>query len=45
MNKGFAEEQESNHTNQLIDEEKISDISWKIIFGRKEHVTNIRLTR
>lgn len=44
MNKGFAEEQESNHTNQSIDKEKISDISRMIIFGRKEHVTNIRLT-
>ena len=40
---GFAEEQESNRTNHLIDEEKISNISRKIISERSEHVTIITL--
>ena len=39
----FAEEQESNRTNHSIDEEKISDISRKIISERSEHVTIITL--
>ena len=39
----FAEEQESNGTNHSIDEEKISDISRKIISERSEHVTIITL--